>query len=517
MSQHVSSTRLRAVLIVASALGAFQARASEPAPTLLAGLPAPNVPTRQILPCIPTRAPPPQPHAGYPPLGQYLDPARMMAGVCDVLDSPSTCQNNITYASGKLNSETLAYYKAVGVYDDISDPLHPVGSAARGTFDRWKQTMGFSEDPANPGPDELRATYWNDGDLQFGRDMHCRVQIAGERVKYAVGPVTYACYVENYSNSYHAGPLADNNTDPQQSIAAAALAKMPLIAVAMEVTAYPQYFREPQGRLVLRSWKFGDAAFIAYLTFIKTPYPLPELDSEGRKAVPGMCMACHGGTYLRSSATSLPRVVGANFLPFDTSSFLYQSSGALTEVAQREVFRKLNALVQATQPPRRTVSDLVSGWYQWCGGVGTPNCFIDEVSHPFIPGDPATCTNSTFCAQACSSAPGSEQTCGWWSGQPVNAMNKPGFDVRRFYTEVVGKLCRNCHVALSDRFNVQNFNEWTNRAYPSVAITHTMPFAEVPYLKYSRNLKGASGEGAKDYFEAFFTTGQVAQPSGCPQ
>jgi hypothetical protein len=473
-----------------------------PAATPPAGAPVLAVPIQQQLSCDP-----PAPHGGYPPLNQYIDAAAMMPGVCDVQDPPANCQNGAFSVNfnDKLIPETLTYYKAIGVLDDISDPTHPVFSAARGTFDRWKQTMGFSQVPTNPGPDELRATYWNDGDLQFGRDMHCRVQVFGERVKNRAGPVTYACYVENYATTYYAGPL----NDPQQSIVNASNAAFPLNAVAMEVTAVPQYFRERDGRWTLRSWQFGDVAFIAYLAqaVYLTAYPIAELDSQHSKSVPGTCMACHGGNYLRSTATTLPRVVGANFLPFDTASFIYQGSGPLTEVAQREVFRKLNGLVQSTHPPRRTVSDLISGWYQWCGGVGAPNCFIDDAFHPFIPGDPATCSNGAFCSQACSSALGSEQTCGWWSGQPVSAASKPGFDVRRFYTEVVGKLCRNCHVALSDRFNVQNFNEWTNRAYPSVAITHTMPFAEVPYLKYAHNLRGASGMGAQDYFEAFFSPG----------
>ena len=44
-----------------------------------------------------------------------------------------------------------------------------------------------------------------------------------------------------------------------------------------------------------------------------------ELDSQGAKAIPGICQNCHGGTY--NAKTNL--VENANFLPFDVFSFLY--------------------------------------------------------------------------------------------------------------------------------------------------------------------------------------------------
>ena len=71
-------------------------------------------------------------------------------------------------------------------------------------------------------------------------------------------------------------------------------------------------------------------------------------------------------------------------------------------------------------------------------------------------------------------------------------------------------MCRTCHVALPDRFNVQNFNDWKARASDPVETTHTMPFAEVPYIKYSTNIKGRSGLGARDFFQYFFSSSDAA-------
>jgi len=217
-------------------------------------------------------------------------------------------------------------------------------------------------------------------------------------------------------------------------------------------------------------------------------------------------MACHGGHYQAASSGTPARVIGANFLPFDTATEIFRTDDpTITAVAQRETFRQLNAFVEKTQPPQRAVSDLIKGWYGWCGGTGKSGCYADPVTHPFIPGDPSLCSAGTFCNTSCdASRPASGQTCGWWSGQPVNDAQKPGFNVRQFYTEVAAPLCRTCHVALADRFNVQDFDEWKSRAYAPVETDHSMPFAEVPYLKYARNLKGASNIGARDYFQYFF-------------
>ncbi|HET7756834.1 MAG TPA: hypothetical protein VFK87_06235 [Steroidobacteraceae bacterium] len=491
----------------------------------------------------------------------YIDANVMMGGICSDPASAGDC----------FLRQAAAYYQAVDVIDSSFDPNDPNAfygdpfstdpskrtpsllnhfTPERGTFEQWLSYWGFSADNTAPVSGELRAQYFNNGDLQYGRDMHCRSQTFPVRASKVALPnkavagasqplgdaVGYACYVINSSNSSHPGPLNDSYwyaanrcpghrpecdaTDPLLSIISRPWLNSGRIIVAMEVIATP----------VSGGWQFGDVSFIAYassgagvngqpnlVAFMldSQEEPPPGAVAAGwQKPIPGACMACHGGRYQPATANSPARVIGANFLPFDTSSELFRSDKpAITETAQRDVIRQLNALVQKTQPPQRAISDLISGWYAWCGGVGKPGCYSDPVNHPFIPGDPSLCSSGTFCRTTCdANRPASEQTCGWWTGQPVNSSQKSGFNIKQFYSEVAAPLCRTCHVALADRFNVQDFDEWKSRAYDPVETARTMPFAEVPYLKFARNMKGPSNIGARDFFDYFFASSGTGSP-----
>jgi len=468
-------------------------------------------------------------HQSQLPLNQYIDPAELTqytdpvtgstAGVCALSDVASDCTR-------KLLDESTKYFKAIGVYDSIDSNGAGHPSADRGTFRAWKQHFGFADDGTKPGPREIRVAYFNNGDLQFGRDMHCLAHnnTTGSGPLARIVSITYACYVSNFSNDTSTdgqnlpGPVFNSAVDPRKAADVAALENHAIATVAMEVDALPG------GGSSLAFTRFGDVRFLAYFAD-GLPFQNPALDSEGPKTIPGLCMACHGGSYVPSSSPSGPSVKKGNFLPFDTLNLVLPTPGKLVDAAGHVVdlddqFRKLNLFVRSTNPPRQTITDLINGWYEWCGGLQKTGCRIDNVNHPFIP--------SGDCG-ARDSDPNGVKTCGW-SGTPtpvpVNEANKAGFPVGTFYTEVVAKYCRTCHVALSDHFNVQNFNTWKfgqggNAAPVAVQNRHRMPFAEVPYVLYTRNTPGPSGEGAKDFFDTFFEQGPTlrqvclinAQPS----
>ncbi len=454
------------------------------------------------------------PHTSQSPLGQYIDPAELLMGVnvCGFTDSKQQCQK-------KLDAETLQYFKSTGVYDSIlpDGTGHP--SPDRGSFSAWKKTLGFAADPLTPAPDEIRLSYFNNGDLQFGRDMHCRIQRT-ERQTEVIGSykqlvaATYACYVSNFSNdSPNSGPVFDKNVDPKTSAGLAILGHDPIATVAMEVTEVPVGTVVKQGLAAKPGLtvkvgitpKFGEVKFLAY-DKDGNPFGSPALDSEHSKAIPGLCMSCHGGAYVPSFQPGGPAVKGGNFLPFDTLNLILPAENlpdALRPDASDDVFRRLNQFVKST-PIRQTISDLIAGSYAWCGGIGNSRCYIDNLNHPFIPS--ADCKVGTSDDQ-------STQTCGWATGRPVTSATNPktSFPVAVFYTEVVAKYCRTCHVALSDHFNVQNFHQFStdpiHRLPNSVSLQHHMPFAEVPYSLYWQNAPGGSGEGPRDFFDAFFATG----------
>ena len=62
------------------------------------------------------------------------------------------------------NARAVEYYQSIGVIDP-NDPTKP---GPKATLARWKQANNFI-----PGVSEVSATYFNEADLRFGREMHC--------------------------------------------------------------------------------------------------------------------------------------------------------------------------------------------------------------------------------------------------------------------------------------------------------------------------------------------------------
>lgn len=413
--------------------------------------------------------------------GRFIDPVRTMGCADD-----SACYK-----------EADRYLQDIGVYD----PGTTTPNANRGTTRAWKQSHGFSLDPTNPNPGELRVVYWNAGDLGLGRDMHCINNTTNAHSFVPLERKTFACYVTNYRVNVPGTEVNGNpftgTPDIEASIANAARNTNPVATVAMEVSHL--FFR---GINLLASR--GNVNFIAFDEIRNgVPFSPPldtnvgvrsELPRHSGKASPGTCLACHGGTYQPrpADATSGAKVVNGNFLPFNTaaSNFVFTIDPTLSqfsEIAQRETFRKMNEFVVATQPAAIIISDLIKGWYGWCGGVSASGCYIDDISHPFIP-DAAAFNNP--CA---TTGPGLEtQTCGW-----ANPSEKPKDLSRAVYQQVADVYCRTCHVALPERRNVQQFNDWVRGSTRSAVDSHRMPFAEVPYNNYWRDI---DAQGLYDKF-----------------
>ena len=417
-----------------------------------------------INPVIPVVQPggiPQLPHPSYPPPltifpnnngYQFLDPGIFM-------DNLGTCPPGNGSAQG-CEDEAIKYYKNLEVFDSAGQAT---GSFVN--FKTWKASWGFSDDPRTPTPNtELRAVYYNNADLQFGRDMHCL------KTSSVFGSIVgTACYVANYSDT--SGKPGGN---PEVAIANAEQNNSPIAAVAMIGYNSPT----------------THTSSVYFLVFVPPPVSsgiddfVPStnanLDSQGKKDVPGVCMACHGGSY-STSTQGLSSVSNAQFLPFDTPSFLYdQVNTDFSEAAQSETFRQLNSVVRtidfgvtgSSQVTSQTTTDLIDGWYSWCGGVGKAGCSIDDVNHPFIPS--ATCTSPTEPA-----------TCGW-NGGTTDLLRGPA------YQQGPRVECRTCHVAHSDQFNWQNYLAFvqqvqtvkSGQAVGNVCRyleNYYMPLAQVPY------------------------------------
>lgn len=316
-----------------------------------------------------------------------------------------------------LNADVTAainYYQGLGI-----------SSPDTYTLAMWQAANGF---PAGAHPD-AHAIYANLGDLQIGRDMNCLT--SGSRV---------ACYVTNYGplpswqpggvsgNSWHTFDAWPNITRALQD---AITTFQPLGTVAMV------YDPSISGPNQVSFYAFDAGGPLLYKA---------NLDGEGPKSVPRMCMACHGGTYDANSDTAS----GSSFLPFDVFYFRFSANTGYTFEDQQEPLRKLNAIVASTNP-NQPILDLINGLYP--GGV----------------------TNAGSMAQDGYVPPG-------WSDNPT------------LYTGVVRQYCRMCHLSQPSAFTASsNFQDNAALIQSMVCGKHDMPHAQVPYgIAYDAGLQGSS-------------------------
>ena len=177
-----------------------------------------------------------------------------------------------------------------------------------------------------------------------------------------------------------------------------------------------------------------------------------ELDTEGLKAVPGVCLACHGGHYDAATHT----VSGASFLPFNLKSFKYGSAPGQDRASQEEGLRQLNAMVRNTRPtlsgPPDPIADYIEGMY--VQGYGTPFTIARD---DYVP-------------------PG-------WSGH------------QDLYLNVVRPYCAGCHLALGpdrdlDFTRFDQLSSRKSRVQALVCSIKTMPHSEVAFDHFWQDAGG---------------------------
>ncbi len=307
---------------------------------------------------------------------------------------------------------------------------------ARGTdptLDAWRANRGF---PTN----EVSARYYNAGDLGLGREMHCRND----------GANLY-CYVTNY------GSATDGLADQTRALGDLASGTNPVATVAMD-------YRPADSSNRVRFYVYQGG----------TLQPQVELDGQGPKDVPGLCIACHGGTF--DVATN--RVTGAQFLPFDADSFAYSSAVPRDE----EAFRRLNQMVRATSP-NRSITQLIDGWYH--GAVGTVGTPFDG---QFVPNEwRPPCSPSQTCKRGylCSSSTGS----GVCLDDPAYPIKSDPSQIA-LYRKVFAPYCRTCHIAQTG-ITFERVADFVSLAPLAACNTKTMPHAELIYQKFRAS--GARG------------------------
>ncbi|MBJ6759718.1 hypothetical protein JGU66_03010 [Myxococcaceae bacterium JPH2] len=305
------------------------------------------------------------------------------------------------------------------------------------TLQGFKTAYGF---PTN----EVTAIYYNAADLGFGREMHCKsfAALLGTGV---------ACYVSNYGNVAGQGAFP---ATPATALALAHSGSGPFATVAMVYT--------PPNTL-------ADAIKFVVYDANGTRTNTAQLDSTGQhKSVPNNCLACHG---LNSSANALGTGVivvntAARFLPFDPYSFTFQSQSDFE--AQRENFRKLNALVALT-PLSPETSNFLTGLY---GGKS--------------PSDPTAVSVGTYIPPA------------WKTNNADRAM----------YEGVIRPHCRGCHMtSTSTAYDFDSPADLSKSLieFDPCSTSHLMPHAE-------QTLRNFWNSGARSYLAQKYNIANLCSP-----
>jgi hypothetical protein len=366
--------------------------------------------------------------------GPGLDPAMFPGGFDTDTVNYSHCNGPVQVGNNVLPPTTPYFLGPVfgGTITDNSANYQAATDAmpggSRDTLDHWKAANGFHTD-GTPAPGEAATIYFNNGDLKFGRDMHCRVTNNT--------PGATACYVSNFGTvGTDDAPLALSQAESYE--ASGQNAPQPAATVTME-------YDPTAGGNAVQFWAYkGDGSYLSH----------PTLDSQGPKPVPDICTACHQGTY---AGTPGAKVNGAAFLAFDLDSFLddkstpFPKSGQVTPTVQTN-FHLLNNMVAGTNPPPG-VSQLEQLWYT-NQTPSTPFTFNQGAAQ--LPGQP-------------------------FIQQPGNIHHEP------LYDSVVKVVCRTCHVAIPNiEWNSFSQMSGLTNFIMSLACAPTlkMPHAEVPWKRF---------------------------------
>ena len=285
----------------------------------------------------------------------------------------------------------------------------------RDTLSHWKQTNGFTASAptppgqfcAAPNSGEACGLYFNNGDLKFGRDMHCRVKDSSGAT---------ACYVSNFGS-------AGQDDAPTALLAAETYENSGQLTGTPTATVAMEYDPNPSHKLFdVQFWAYGNDPAGTYIA-------KAALDNQGAKPIPDICLACHQGSYTPTNPTtdSTTVVQGAAFLPFDLDSFL-DDQGKLFPIS-------VGTFVPAQQPSFHALNNIIAGIPG--PGIATTRA-IAELVQPAVP-PPTFWYSSTATGTPFTFNQGALQL----PGTPF-AGHEP------LYDSTVKVVCRTCHVAIPD-------------------------------------------------------------------
>lgn len=256
---------------------------------------------------------------------------------------------------------------------------------------------------------EFDAQYANSGDLGFGRDMHCRKNLAAD------GKFDVACYVTNYGQ-------------PPANIADQTDADNAFTHTNPDATVAMEFSRVENATGVNPEFPDDERAVKFYVFNAQIPTNPPiikaDLDGVGERPVPQLCVTCHGGQVASVAADAAdpggPKKgafqargdimsMRSNFLPFDLHYYNFPSGKS--KAAQETAFKDLNEKIV-----KQVATD--------SGPTGA--AIVELIEALYFGNSPTQLTDAVVT--------------NWDKANPAS-------DSNRFYRQVFGPACRTCHTA----------------------------------------------------------------------
>ncbi len=382
---------------------------------------------------------------------------------------------------GSLQTNTLAYAKA---YYEAIDPGN-----LKTTLADWKTANGFGSGTGT----EVSVVFGDVKDLGYGRRMTAR----------DIGGGSYAFMVENYAVAPAANyGYSSLNLD-------AAVARDTRWHVSTNAIEFSGADCIPTSDIAGCDSSVKFAKFYTFHPTTGARLLEANLDGRGNKAMPGICISCHGGrAYPLTPPDTKPGGLGqplfpvigftaskkrgdveAHLQPFDVDSFSFSTVPGYTRAAQEAKLKTINQMVLCTYPKESTETALENVcrrnvvFGEWSGtpvatiireaygGNGLPNATFSDT---FVPTD--------------------------WKGQET------------LYKNVVASSCRTCHILRgTNTMPDLNFNSYAAfLGYADQIKGHVIDRGNMPLAKiiYER-LWGSSGiETLASFLE---TNGQTAR------
>ena len=265
-----------------------------------------------------------------------------------------------------------------------------------------RQTLDCFIEVNNFAAGETTAVFANSGDLGFGREMHCTQNGAD-----------VACYVTNYGdiNSSDVADAAEAvlgfNNDPNAIVVA---------TVAMEYSRIETSCGAASPTCGNNPAAFDTDQVVKFYVYNNNGTQLlknADLDEQGARPIPQLCMVCHGGEYPGGSVvgsappfSSLADVkLNSKFLPFDVSLYTF-ASAPFDCASQQAAFKTLNETIVKDHPPNAAIAEVITEMY--AGGSTQDDDFV---------------------------------VAGWDDGLPTVSIDE------LMYQEVIAPSCRTCHLS----------------------------------------------------------------------